>query len=129
MEKLQRAKEAGAAGVIVISDTDSLINPSIDDSERESADAELADVTIVVVTNTDGHKLSKMLETVKIAATSLLVEVVRQPKMEDEMVKEEEKPRLLYINGKALLNTGEYIGCGVYTKILTSPSYHAVTPL
>ncbi|KAG9092639.1 alpha mannosidase-like protein [Ceratobasidium sp. UAMH 11750] len=104
MEKLQRAKEAGAAGVIVISDNDSFINPSIDETEQESADAELADVALVVVTKTEGHKLSKMVEYAKNKATDLMVEVMRQPLLEDEIEKEE-KPRLLYINGKALLNT------------------------
>ncbi|KAG8727947.1 alpha mannosidase-like protein, partial [Ceratobasidium sp. 428] len=108
MEKLQRAKEAGAAGVIVVSDNNGFINPSVDEAEQKLADSELADVALVVITKAEGRKLSEMLESVEGKATNLMVEVVRQPLLEDEIEKiekEEEKPRLLYINGKALLNT------------------------
>ncbi|KAG9128167.1 alpha mannosidase-like protein [Ceratobasidium sp. 392] len=105
MEKLQRAKEVGAAGVIVVSDNDGFMNPSVDGEEQEHADAELADVALVAITRTEGHKLFKMLKSVEGKATNLMVEVERQPLLENEIAKEEEKPRLLYINGKALLNT------------------------
>ncbi|KAG8747282.1 alpha mannosidase-like protein, partial [Ceratobasidium sp. 428] len=108
MEKLQRAKEAGAAGVIVVSDNNGFINPNVDEAEQKLADSELADVALVVITKAEGRKLSEMLESVEGKATNLMVEVIRQPLLEDEIEKiekEEEKPRLLYINGKALLNT------------------------
>ncbi|KAH7344593.1 alpha-mannosidase [Rhizoctonia solani] len=108
MEKLAKAKKAGAAGAIVISDTDSLINPSIDKEEEDYAASELTDVALVVLARKDGVKLLKSLETSLDTAAPLWVEVVRQPSLEDEIAKEEEeKPRLLYINGKALINTGK----------------------
>ncbi|KAL5640918.1 hypothetical protein ACGC1H_001409 [Rhizoctonia solani] len=106
MEKLARAKKAGAAGVIVISDTDGLINPSIDKEEEDYVASELMDVALVVLTRRDAVKLLKALEVSLDTSTPLRVEVARQPSLEDEMAKEEEeKPRLLYINGKALMNT------------------------
>ncbi|KAJ1311042.1 hypothetical protein OPQ81_009547 [Rhizoctonia solani] len=106
MEKLAKAKKVGAAGVIVISDTDNLINPSIDKQEEDYATLELTDVALVVLTRRDGTKLLKALETSLDTTAPLWIEVVRQPSLEDEFAKEEEeKPRLLYINGKALINT------------------------
>ncbi|KAG8762914.1 alpha mannosidase-like protein [Ceratobasidium sp. 423] len=107
MEKLARAKKAGAAGAIVISDTDGMINPSIDREEEDYAALELTDVALVALTQRGGTKLLKALETSLDVAAPLWVEVSRQPSLEDEIAKEEEeeKPRLLYINGKALLNT------------------------
>ncbi|CAE7111477.1 unnamed protein product [Rhizoctonia solani] len=105
MEKLARAKKAGAAGVIVISDTDGLINPSIDKEEEDYAVSELTDVALVVLTRRDAATLLKALE-ISLDIAPLWVEVVRQPSLQDEIAKEEEeKPRLLYINGKALINT------------------------
>lgn len=106
MEKLQRAREADAAGVIVISDTDGFMNPSVDKEEQEHADTELKDVALVAVTKSEGQKLIKMLESIKDKTINLMVEVIRQPSLQDEIEKDE-KPQLLYINGKALLNTGE----------------------
>ncbi|CAE6381543.1 unnamed protein product [Rhizoctonia solani] len=106
MEKLARAKKAGAAGVIVISDTDGLINPSIDKVEEDYATSELMDVALVVLTRKDAVKLLKAMEVSLDTSAPLWVEVARQPSLEDEIAKEEEeKPRLLYINGKALMNT------------------------
>ncbi|CAE6449780.1 unnamed protein product [Rhizoctonia solani] len=106
MEKLAKAKKAGAAGVIVISDTDSLINPSIDKEEEDYAASELTDVALVVLTRRDGVKLLKSLETSLDTVAPLWLKVARQSSLEDEIAKEEEeKPRLLYINGKALINT------------------------
>ncbi|CAE6522002.1 unnamed protein product [Rhizoctonia solani] len=107
MEKLTKAKKAGAAGAIVISDTESMINPSIDKEEEDYAISELTDVALVVLTQRDGAKLLKALETSLDVAAPLWAEVIHQPSLEDEIAKEEEeeKPRLLYINGKALINT------------------------
>lgn len=106
MEKLDRAKEAGALGAIVMSDTDNLINPSIDGEEQKYAEKELADVVLVVVSRSDGLKLTKMLETLDDESAHLLAEVIRQPSLQDELEKEDQAPKLLYINGKALINTG-----------------------
>jgi hypothetical protein len=108
MEKLGRAKEAGSAGVIVISDSENLINPSIDKEDQEYADSRLTDVALVVLTQTNGVKLLKALEASMDVTTPLLVEVLRQSSLEDDIAKEDEKPRLLYINGKALVNTGKF---------------------
>ncbi|GAB1518785.1 hypothetical protein RhiTH_001850 [Rhizoctonia solani] len=106
LEKLTKAKKVGAAGVIVVSDVDSLINPSLDKEEEDYAASELADVGLVVLTHRDGVKLLKSLETSLDTVVPLWVKVTRQPSLEDEITKEEEeKPRLLYINGKALINT------------------------
>ncbi|CAE6542789.1 unnamed protein product [Rhizoctonia solani] len=106
MEKLARAKKAGAVGVIVVSDTDSLINPSIDKEEEDYVTSELTDVALVVLTRRDATKLLSAMETSLNTAAPLWVEVARQPSLEEEAAKEdEEKPRLLYINGKALINT------------------------
>ncbi|CEL58109.1 alpha mannosidase-like protein [Rhizoctonia solani AG-1 IB] len=106
LDKLSKAKKVGAAGVIVISDVDGLINPSIDKEEQDYATSELTDVGLVVITRRDGVTLLKSLETSLDTAAPLWVEVARQPSLEDEIAKEEEeKPRLLYINGKALINT------------------------
>jgi hypothetical protein len=108
LDKLSKAKKVGAAGVIVISDVDGLINPSIDKEEQDYATSELTDVGLVVITRRDGVTLLKSLETSLDTAAPLWVEVARQPSLEDEIAKEEEeKPRLLYINGKALINTGQ----------------------
>lgn len=107
MEKLERAKEAGALGAIVMSDTNGLINPSVDGGEQDTADKSLADVALVVLARKEGLQLSKMLETLDEDSAHLLVEVIRQPSLQDEMEKEDDKPKLLYINGKALVNTGE----------------------
>ncbi|KEP55137.1 ER degradation-enhancing alpha-mannosidase-like protein [Rhizoctonia solani 123E] len=109
MDKLARAKKVGAAGVIVISDTDGLINPSIDKVEEDYAASELMDVALVVLTRKDAVKLLKAMEVSLDTSAPLWVEVARQPSLEDEIAKEEEeKPRLLYINGKALMNTGKF---------------------
>ncbi|ELU43139.1 ER degradation-enhancing alpha-mannosidase-like 1 [Rhizoctonia solani AG-1 IA] len=109
LEKLTKAKKVGAAGVIVVSDVDSLINPSLDKEEEDYAASELADVGLVVLTHRDGVKLLKSLETSLDTVVPLWVKVTRQPSLEDEITKEEEeKPRLLYINGKALINTASH---------------------
>ncbi|QRW05174.1 glycoside hydrolase family 47 protein [Ceratobasidium sp. AG-Ba] len=85
LEKLQKAKEAGAAGVIVISDNDEFLNPSIDESEQEYVDAELKDVVLVAVTKSEGHKLIKMLESIVDNSSGLTVEVLPQTLLEDEI--------------------------------------------
>lgn len=108
MEKLERAKKAGSAGVIVISDTDGLINPSIDKEEQEHADSHLSDVALVVLKRADGIRLLKALETSMDMSVPLSVEVYHRHSLEDDITAEDEKPRLLYINGKALINTGEF---------------------
>ncbi|KAB5594202.1 Alpha mannosidase-like protein [Ceratobasidium theobromae] len=104
MEKLERAKKAGFAGVIVISNTDGLINSSIDKEEHGRADSQLSDVALVVLTRTDGDQLLKALESAMQMKSVLSVEV-RHSNPFEGTTQGDEKTTILYINGKALINT------------------------
>lgn len=106
MEKLERAKKAGFAGVIVISNTDGLINSSIDKEEHGRADSQLSDVALVVLTRTDGDQLLKALESAMQMKSVLSVEV-RHSNPFEGTTQGDEKTTILYINGKALINTGK----------------------
>ena len=62
LEKLIHARNAGASGVVVISDGDLEFNPSADARELESA-GDIEDVALVLITKSDGDLVTRMMRT------------------------------------------------------------------
>lgn len=117
LEKLTRAKSAGASGVVVISDEELAINPSTD-AEEIAAAGDLSDVALVVIKRSAGELVMSMLNSVGDQGMGQLILIVDP---EGQSVATEGRPgsegtakqsrehsdpsRVLYINGHALLNT------------------------
>jgi mannosidase alpha-like ER degradation enhancer 1 len=120
LKKLLNAKEAGASGVIVISDSDVRVSPSIDEGEREEVGDAIDDVALVILTKTGGRAVIDMIKRTQdfgvgqvmftVDPENRQVGVKRKPtkthssrndidKLKDDIQK------VLYLNGHALLNT------------------------
>ena len=117
LEKLIRAKSAGASGVLVISDDESVINPSYDPEEIAAAE-DLSDVALVTLTRSSGQLVTSMIDvadahgvgqvtlTIDPEGQSATTDGRRVPEAISRHGWEHVDPgRVLYINGHALINT------------------------
>ncbi|KAI0269283.1 alpha-mannosidase [Gloeopeniophorella convolvens] len=114
LEKLQRAQQAGASGVVVINDADKLVNPSASAEDLAGVGDTLDDVAVVVLRATDGHQVSAMLDAAEDHRSGRAV-LVLEGRERDTAAPEQEPRRergsgpaanrVLYINGHPLLNT------------------------
>ncbi|KAF8639955.1 hypothetical protein AX17_001205 [Amanita inopinata Kibby_2008] len=113
LEKLIHACAASAAGVIVMSPDDALINPTANDDEVDAA-GDLDDGVLIYLTRTMGKKVSHMLDAAEkygVGQVMVVVNVDAQPAtsnegqlpIENEQAKDTD--RILYLNGLPLLNT------------------------
>ncbi|KZW03978.1 alpha-mannosidase [Exidia glandulosa HHB12029] len=104
-EKLDEASLAGAAGVIVVSGDDAVLNPSSDPSDTSVVDGTLDDVALVAVSKTDGSAILRMLEVAdQFEPVHLMVRVDEERTM---LPAEEASPSqgiVLYINGHPVTN-------------------------
>lgn len=114
LEKLMRAHEAGASGIVVINDSDIGINPSADEEDLKDIGDSLDDVAAVVLRESDGRQVLAMLAAaedhhagrVVLALESMQYDTatVEHKWIQEDFGLAEEDP-VLYINGHALLNT------------------------
>jgi mannosidase alpha-like ER degradation enhancer 1 len=115
LEKLVRAKAAGASGVVVISDDELVINPTSDPEEIATA-GDVSDVALVALKLSDGKLVMSMLDVADTRGVGVVTLTVdpegqlangrRLPEGTDKQGWEHVDPsRVLYINGHALLNT------------------------
>ncbi len=114
LEKLMRAHEAGASGVVVINDSDIGINPSANEEDLRDIGNSLDDVAVVVLRESDGRQVLAMLDAadddhagrVVLALENVQYDTasVEHKWVQDDFRYAEEDP-VLYINGHALLNT------------------------
>jgi ER degradation enhancer, mannosidase alpha-like 1 len=107
LEKLVNARNAGASGVVVISDQEHGINPSANAPELHAA-GDLHDVAIVVVTKSDGELVTTMMDSVDARGkgeVQVAVERVGEAAEQHTAKRKVESGRLLHINGHPLLNT------------------------
>lgn len=111
LEKLVQAKLASAAGVLVLSDEETAINPTANADELVAA-GELGDVAIVLLPKRAGQILTEMLESSERGTGQVKMVLDQHSEMEntghvpqekEEMAKDPH--RILYLNGHALLNT------------------------
>jgi len=115
LEKLQRAHEVGASGVVVINDSDETISPSASTEDLKDVGDSLDDVAVVVLRASDGRQVSAMLDVAEDHHAGRVILVVEN--LERDPALPEQEPtgtgersgfannRVLYINGYALLNT------------------------
>ena len=113
LEKLQRAHEVGASGVVVLNDSEEAISPSASIEDLEGVGDSLDDVAVVVLRASDGHQVSAMLDVAEDHYVGRVVLVLQN--LERDTASPEQEPtgeqsgflgnRVLYINGHALLNT------------------------
>lgn len=116
LEKLTRAKFAGASGVVVISNEEEGINPSAEGGELAIED--LGDVAMVVLVNSAGKLVTSMLDFADAHGMGRVVLMVEpeghsattdgRQAFDDQKEKhgrERMSGPVLYINGHALLNT------------------------
>jgi mannosidase alpha-like ER degradation enhancer 1 len=113
LEKLMRAHEVGASGVVVINDSEMTINPSSSVEDLKDVRDSLDDVAVVVLRESDGRQVSAMLDIAEdrhIGRVVLVLEgispdaaSVGQDPVEDHVRSAENS--ILYINGHSLLNT------------------------
>lgn len=111
LEKLIYARDAGASGVLVASDVDSIINPSATTTEILIA-GDLSDAAVLILKALDAKQVAEMM----IAAAkrqSYVIVTLEHPTIQPQNRHSltgtedpvEEEPRVLYLNGHALLNT------------------------
>ena len=114
LEKLQRAHEVGASGVVVINDSDGAITPSANSEELKDIGDSLDDAAVVVLRASDGRQVSAMLDVAEdnhhVGRVVLVVENLEGDPAYPEQDPTEDQSgfasnRVLYINGYALLNT------------------------
>ena len=113
LEKLIYARNAGASGVIVISDDDELVNPSATVEEIAAA-GDLEDVALVLLPHTSGKDLAAMVEGAGVLSYgsvlfSLDHKALPSQGWTEEEIQDEENHgngmHILYVNGRPLLNT------------------------
>jgi mannosidase alpha-like ER degradation enhancer 1 len=113
LEKLIRAHEVGASGVVVINDSEMEINPSATEEDLKDIGDSLDDVAVVVLRESDGHHVLAMLDVAEDHYTGRVVLVLEGMQYDTALVEHTpaqehfrfaEDP-VLYINGHPLLNT------------------------
>lgn len=109
LEKLLNARTALAAGVLVIGDDDTIINPTANADELEAA-GDLNDVVIVVLPKKGGQMLLEMMANAENGGAQVTMAMDREERLTpdtghvpEETVKDPH--RILYLNGHPLLNT------------------------
>lgn len=103
-QKLKMAKAAGAAGVIVASDTEDHINPTGDAREQDMASKELADVALVVIPRSGAQMINELLGHAHFSGLQLLMSVDHQPSPQTTTGKRPSSTRYLYVNNRPLIN-------------------------
>jgi mannosidase alpha-like ER degradation enhancer 1 len=106
LEKLTSAREAGAAGVVVVNHEDQLVNPSAAVGDVLQA-GDLSGVAIVVLTRADGKRVVDLADSIVDAEGQLMVMVDTETSERATTQREtgETLNRILYLNGYPLLNT------------------------
>jgi len=115
LTKLVNARAASAAGVVVISPDNAVLNPTADDDEMEAA-GDLDDVALVYLTQEMGKNVSDMLDAAEKYEDQQVVLVIASEaelaaSSEEKSPEQKKHPtstdtdRILYINGLPLLNT------------------------
>ncbi|KAG6855117.1 hypothetical protein C0991_006046 [Blastosporella zonata] len=101
LEKLLYAREASAAGVLVISDDDAIVNPTANADEIQAA-GDFSDTALVLLPQKAGEVLLEMMH----RAEQGIIGQVRMV-LEDETadIPAKDPNRILYINGHPLRNT------------------------
>lgn len=113
LEKLMRAHEVGASGVVVINDSEREINPSAIEEDLKDIGDSLDDVAVVVLRESDGRQVLAMLDVTEDRHTGRVVLVLESTQYDtasvEPMPAEEHfrfaEDSVLYINGHPLLNT------------------------
>jgi mannosidase alpha-like ER degradation enhancer 1 len=100
------AREAGAAGIVVVNYEDQLVNPSAAAGDVLQA-GDLSDVVIVVLTRVDGKRVVDLADSIIDSEGQLMVMVDTETSEGATTQKEtgETVHRILYLNGYPLLNT------------------------
>lgn len=108
LEKLVYARDAGASGVIVVSDEDSPINPSASAAEIAAA-GDISDVALVLLPYTVGKSVTAMVDAAGMFGYGhVMFAVDTEAQAWTEGVIDPtpgEVGQILYINGHPLLNT------------------------
>lgn len=109
LQKLVMARDAGAAGVFVISDEDAAMNPTADATELGEA-GDLGDVGLAVLTPEVGQLVHDMLDSTEERGGQVVLQVdpERLSAPPPDVVHQTEKEKahkILYLNGHPLLNT------------------------
>ena len=107
LEKLARAREAGAAGVVVINYDDQSVNPSAAADEVLRA-GDFSDVAIVVLSRADGKRVADLADSIGDGEGQLMVMVdtgTSEGVTTAQKESGETSSRILYLNGHPLLNT------------------------
>jgi mannosidase alpha-like ER degradation enhancer 1 len=113
IEKLMRAHEAGASGVVVINDSEMDINPSASIEDLKDIGNSLDDVAVVVLRESDGRQVSAMLDVAEDRHAGRVVLVLENMECDTASVEPEpseaqsrfSEKSMLYINGHPLHNT------------------------
>jgi ER degradation enhancer, mannosidase alpha-like 1 len=113
LEKLIRAHEAGASGVVVINDSETVINPSVNAEDLQDIGDSLDDVAVVVLRESDGRQVSAMLDVAEDGHAGRVVLVLENMEYEPASVEQEpgqaqskfSEKSVLYLNGNPLHNT------------------------
>lgn len=115
LQKLMMAKSAGAAGIIVISQGDTGINPTANQVELDAA-GDISDVAIVVLTREGGQLVEEMMDLAEKRGMGQLMVAV-DPERRTAFTETQDEPqkegsenkntssRILYLNGHGLMNT------------------------
>lgn len=106
LEKLIHTQSASAAGVLVIGDDDTAINPTANAHELEAA-GDLHDVAIVVLPRKEGRVLVDMMERVEQQGGNKITMVLESdpwPTVPGP-ARTKDPDRILYLNEHPLLNT------------------------
>lgn len=118
VEKLTRAKSAGASGVVVVNNDDTVVNPS-SDAEELAVAGDLSDVAMVVLTRSAGKLVTSILDSLEAHGTGRVMLMIEPEghsaatdgrEMPDDQTDKQgservDSGRVLYINGHAVLNT------------------------
>ncbi|GLB33724.1 putative glycosyl hydrolase 47 family protein [Lyophyllum shimeji] len=107
LEKLIHAQAASAAGVLVISDDDLVINPTANRDEVEAA-GDLSDVALVLIPQSTGQVLMEMMDRAErglVSQIRMMVEDDSSASRTGDIPPAKDPNRILYINGHPLLNT------------------------
>ncbi|KAF5393914.1 hypothetical protein D9757_000102 [Collybiopsis confluens] len=121
LQKLIAARDAGAAGVIVVSDEDTAINPTANPEELEAA-GDLSEVAIIVLPRSSGELVENLLDNAEsIGQVMLSLEHEHQSTVDtgtesepkqaqgksavDKESLKHDATRVLYLNGHPLFNS------------------------
>jgi ER degradation enhancer, mannosidase alpha-like 1 len=115
LDKLRMAKETGASGVVVFSDVDTALNPSVDKKDIEDLGDSLQDVVLVVLPRSSANEVMNMMEVVdklglgqiKVVVDSEEASTVTDSQQLPKKMKNpvNDSSRMLYLNGQPLTNT------------------------